>query len=137
MNVVREHGLNSALAIPLVMDGTARAAMNLYTQHAGAFTDHDVATAQRYAALIAKAIRIAVRTATHVEAARHRQAAMESRTAIDMAIGIIMAQNRCRQEEAFAILRGASSHRNTKLRDLAEQIVSSIGHAKPTTAFEN
>lgn len=61
---------------------------------------------------------------------------MESRTAIDTAIGIIMAQNQCDQDDAFTILKSASSYRNTKLRVLAEEIVASVGRAKPTTTFE-
>ncbi|WP_424991742.1 ANTAR domain-containing protein [Nesterenkonia salmonea] len=37
---------------------------------------------------------------------------MESRTTIDLAAGIIIGQNRCSQEEAIAILKKASNHRN-------------------------
>lgn len=136
MAVVREHGLASVLAVPVDLGGFGGAAMNFYTRRPGHFIESDVADAQRYVDVIAKALRIALRTAGHSDAARDRQAAMEHRTTIDVAVGIIMSQNRCSQDEAFSILRGASSHRNIKLRRLAEEIVASLGQNTPLTAFK-
>lgn len=63
-------------------------------------------------------------------------AAMESRTTIDLAAGIIMGQNRCPQNEAMAILAKASSGRNKKLRDVAARLVSSFDGAPATTHFD-
>lgn len=54
------------------------------------------------------------------------EAALTSRTVIDQAIGIIMAQNRCGPEDAFDTLRTASQNRNVKLRDLATRIVTAV-----------
>ena len=61
---------------------------------------------------------------------------MESRTDIDLAVGILMGRNRCSQEEAVQILKTASNHRNVKLRDLATDLVASVSSAPPTTSFE-
>ena len=52
---------------------------------------------------------------------------MASRTIIDQAIGILMGQQRCNAAQAFAILRTASQTRNRKLRDIAADIVTSVG----------
>jgi AmiR/NasT family two-component response regulator len=51
---------------------------------------------------------------------------MKSRTAIDIAVGVIMAQNRCSQAAAMEILRKASNSRNIKLRDVAAGVIQSI-----------
>ncbi len=51
---------------------------------------------------------------------------MKSRTAIDIAVGVIMAQNRCSQSAAMAILRTASNSRNIKLRDVAAGVIESV-----------
>ena len=51
---------------------------------------------------------------------------MQSRTIIDMAIGAIMAQNRCGRDAAFKILRNTSNNRNLKIRDVAAAVVASI-----------
>jgi AmiR/NasT family two-component response regulator len=54
------------------------------------------------------------------------RAAMATRAVIDQAIGVVMAQNRCGPDDAFAILRRASQNRNQKLRDLAREMVESV-----------
>lgn len=137
MEVIRRIGLRSVLAVPLDLDGMAQAAMNFYTTAPNAFDEARTASAQEFATLASRALRVAVRVAQHMEISDDRQAAMESRTSIDIAIGITMAQTRCSQEEAVAILKTASSHRNVKLRELAEDLVSSLGHSSPVTAFDN
>ncbi len=50
-------------------------------------------------------------------------AALESRTAIGTAIGILMAESGIGREDAFAMLVSASQRENRKLRDVAEAIV--------------
>jgi AmiR/NasT family two-component response regulator len=52
---------------------------------------------------------------------------LTSRSIIDQAIGILMAQQRCSAGAAFEILRSASQGRNTKLRTIAADIVRAVG----------
>ncbi|WP_229694997.1 ANTAR domain-containing protein [Streptomyces lacrimifluminis] len=52
------------------------------------------------------------------------QQAIESRPVIDQARGILMAVEACTAEQAWEALRDASQHTNTKLRDVAEAIVT-------------
>jgi AmiR/NasT family two-component response regulator len=62
---------------------------------------------------------------------------MRSRTVIDMAIGAVMAENRCDRDTAFGILTGASSTRNVKLRDVAASVITSIsGERHISTYFD-
>ena len=49
--------------------------------------------------------------------------AMESRSTIDQAIGILMAQRRCDAEHPFDLLVRSSQAANRKLRDVAKSIV--------------
>lgn len=60
------------------------------------------------------------------EAKEDLESAMKSRTAIDIAVGVIMAQDRCSQEDAMTILRKASNSRNAKLRDVAAGVIASV-----------
>lgn len=136
MAAVREFGMRSVLAVPLTLQSGAAAAMNLYTGTPEAFGPAEIEAAQRYAELASKVGVIALRLAAYSENAAHLKAAMESRTAIDIAIGVVMAQNRCSQQAAFDILRQASSHRNVKLRVLAEELVASVGRGSASTVFE-
>ncbi|MHA7174827.1 ANTAR domain-containing protein [Arthrobacter monumenti] len=131
-------GVHSVLAVPFDLSGDAKAALNLYSSTAGKFTDEAVEKASDYAGEAARSLRLAVRIARHSEAVTDLKAAMESRTVIDIAIGVIMTQSRCSQAEAFEILKKASSHRNVKLRELATTIVSGAGAgAQPETHFDH
>jgi AmiR/NasT family two-component response regulator len=57
------------------------------------------------------------------ETGANLEATLETRTAIDVAVGIIMAQNRCSQDEAFELLKAASSACNVKLHVGAAAVV--------------
>ena len=74
---------------------------------------------------------LAWRLADQVELTHHLETALSSRGFIDQALGIIMSQNRCTAEEAFDILRAASSHRNTKLRDVAHGMITRVSGKPP------
>jgi hypothetical protein len=50
---------------------------------------------------------------------------------IEQAKGILMAESNCTADEAFAMLRSASQRSNTKLRDLAEDIVRRVSGGGP------
>lgn len=135
--IISKHGLRSILAVPFDLAGEARAALNLYSDAVNKFTDEAIESARTYANEASRSLRLAVRIAQHSEHAGNLEAALESRTAIDIAVGIIMSQSQCSQTEAFTFLVKASSHRNIKLRDLAGQIVGGANaNSKPATHFD-
>lgn len=63
------------------------------------------------------------------------KAALASRTDIDLAVGIIMGQRRCSQDEAVEVLRLQSNRRNVKMRDLAAELVRQVGSGPASTHF--
>lgn len=129
-------GVRSVLAIPLEMEGQDAAALNIYSTTVGFFTQDRMAAGQAYARQAARALKLSVRLADHREAEAHALEAMKSRTTIDLAVGIIMGQNRCSQDEAFSILVSASSTRNIKLREVASFVVGSTTKEETSTHFE-
>ncbi|MDF9278858.1 GAF and ANTAR domain-containing protein [Arthrobacter sp. EH-1B-1] len=138
VEAISEHGMHSILAVPFDLAGDAKAALNLYSDTANQFTDEAVERARAYASEASRSLRLTVRIAQHSENAEDLITAMESRTPIDIAIGIIMCQSRCNQTEAFEFLKKASSHRNIKLRNLAGQIVAGANaNTKPATHFDH
>ena len=82
-----------------------------------------------------KANRGAKLAAEQAEEARRRRNRF-IRNAVIMAVGIIMAQNRCSQLEAFEILKTASSTRNSKLHDVAAAVVNSLGQGPARTHYD-
>ncbi|GAB3259201.1 ANTAR domain-containing protein [Arthrobacter pigmenti] len=133
---VAERGVRSILAVPFQLEGEARAALNLYSNELHKF-DELIETAELFTLQASNALRLALRLAQFNDTEVNLKAAMENRTGIDLAVGILMAQNRCTQDEAFDILRSASSHRNIKVRDVAKEVVASVSQGEPPkTHFE-
>lgn len=137
--VVGSTGAGSAsnLQIRLELDGEDSAVLSLYSPRPGAFSSGDLAEAHRFAADAWRAMVLALRISKLRESRQDMSAAMQSRTIIDMAIGAIMAQNRCGRDAAFKILRNTSNNRNLKIRDVAAGLVASIaGDTGITARFE-
>jgi putative methionine-R-sulfoxide reductase with GAF domain len=131
-----EAGILSALGVPMELGEEATAGVNVYAHHPHAFDEATLAVIQREVAATSTTLRLAVRMENHRDTETDLQAAMASRTTIDLAVGIVMGQNRCPQERAFEILRAASNHRNVKLRDLAAELVATVGAGPATTHFD-
>lgn len=126
----------SVLGVPLDLTEGSTAVLNFFSPKIGVFTEETIAEAASFAAVARSAVLLAVRVATAEGAADDLSAAMMSRTAINLACGIIMGQNRCTQAEAMAILMRVSSHRNQKLRDVAEEVVKKVSGEESTTYFD-
>lgn len=106
---------------------------HFFASRPGAFTPKVYEKAVGFAAAAHNALHLSVRIITAVNRAEDLEAAMHSRTAIDLACGVIMAQNRCSQAEAMKILSKVSSNRNRKLRDVAAELVERLsGHSIQT-----
>lgn len=133
---ISERGIRSALGVPIPLEGLAACGLNLYAPEPDAFDNAAIAAAVDLAREASKSLRMAVRIAHLSDTASHLKAAMNSRTTIDVAAGIIMGQNRCSHETAMTILKAASSGRNKKLADVAAAVVTSIGQQVPETHFD-
>jgi GAF domain-containing protein len=135
-DAVLRNGIRSVLAVPFDLPGdNARAGLNLYSDKPNAFDAAAVENAVSYVRQASKGLRLAILLAQHTDTASNLKAAMESRTIIDTAVGIIIAQNRCSQDQAIALIKSASSNRNMKLRDVAAAIVESAGGGNLSTHF--
>jgi hypothetical protein len=136
-DTVLKNGIRSVLAVPFELPGAdARAGLNLYSEKPNAFDASAVESAISYVRQASKGLRLAVLLAQRNDNADNLKRAMESRTIIDTAVGIIIAQNRCSQEDAINLIKSASSTRNLKLRDVAAAIVESAGGGTVTTHFD-
>lgn len=133
---ITRYGIRSVLAIPFQLESGDAAALNLYAPEPGKFTLGRVRAAHNFAQQASQALALSIRLAEHREAEADLLEAMKSRTTIDIALGIIMGQNSCNQDEAFRILQSASNSRNIKLREIAASVVSSTGTEPPATHFD-
>ncbi|WP_104053352.1 MULTISPECIES: GAF and ANTAR domain-containing protein [unclassified Arthrobacter] len=135
MDCIRNYGIRSMYAVPLKLGGHAKAAMNLYAKSPDVFDEDFRRVAQTYAAEASQALLLAVRVSQHAATVEDLQGVLASRTTIDLAVGIIMGQSSCTQQEAFDILRRASNSRNVKVRVLAGEIVERLNGEPAATHF--
>ncbi|MCE3245315.1 MAG: histidine kinase [Arthrobacter sp.] len=131
-----EVGIHSTLGVPLEIGNDASAALNFFASETRAFTAEAYDKAVGFGEAAAGTLQLAVRIGAAQNRAKDLEAAMKSRTAIDLACGVIMGQNRCSQDEAMAILSKVSSNRNQKLRDVAAEVLMKVSGSEVRTHFE-
>ncbi|MBD8043156.1 GAF and ANTAR domain-containing protein [Arthrobacter sp. Sa2BUA2] len=125
-------GIRSLAAIPLALEGTTRGALCTYSPLPHLFQPQMLRTVEKVAEEASRTLRLALRADAHLHRARNLQAALESRTVVDLAVGIIMGQNGCSQQAAVEILRSVSNTRNVKIRSVAAGVVAAVSERVST-----
>ena len=126
------YGARSSLSLPLRNDGDTYGALNLYSRAPDAFGTPEQQKAELFAVQASAALSVASRQAEQTQLTDQLREALATRAVIDQALGILMAQQHCNHDQAFAILRSASQHQNRKLRDVATEIVASMTGETPS-----
>lgn len=118
-------GIRSTVGVRLATRGRGYGSLNVYSGRVGAFTSEHAALAEVLAAHASAAF-------AAVDREQGLRAALESRTTIGQAQGILMQTFEIDGETAFAFLKRISQHENTRLHDLAEAIaVQRDANARP------
>ncbi len=115
--VVQELGVRSMLCIQLLADRDTVGALNMYSRRVGAFDDR---SARYEGQALAAHVAVALATAQEIE---QLNLAMESRTVIGQAEGILMERFDINAAQAFEVLKRVSSHSNVKLHQVASELV--------------
>jgi len=111
-----QSGYRSVLVVRLFTTADRLGALNLYSNRRDAFDEADVEQAEALAAHIA----VAIHSAREIEGLG---LALDGRTVISQAQGILMERYQLDAAGAFAVLTRTASHSNRKLRDIAQEIV--------------
>lgn len=115
--MVDELGIRSSLSFRLFTRADRTwGALNVYSRTAHAFTDEDVLQGRTVAAMAAVALARSIND-------EQLASALESRTVIGQAVGILMERYSLDEDRAFDVLRRVSSQDNLKLRDVASELV--------------
>lgn len=118
------HGNFSSLSVPLVIDAGVSGALNIYARQVRAFDERARSTALRFGPYAATAVGNMRDYEGAQSMAANLQVALESRAVIDQAKGILMERHKMTADQAFQALTQVSSRTNTKLRTIAEYLVS-------------
>jgi len=127
----RQEGVGSSLSVPLVVTGRGVGALNLYSRRAGGLPEPDRFRARQFAGQAAGAVALALRLREREERAQHLETALRSRSTIDQALGVLVAQLAITPDEAFDLLRKRSQHTNRKLRDIAARVIEEAAQRRP------
>lgn len=119
-------GVRCQVGVRLFSDGNHVGGLNLYS------TDHDEVTPDTVSIARLLAIHAGI-VLGHVRQEHQLNQALETRKTIGQAIGIVMERYRIDQDRAFQFLVRASSNSNIKLRDIAEEVVTSSTEAYRTS----
>ncbi len=112
-------GVRSVLDVPLATGNEGRSSvgvLGLYSDRPDAFGEDDEAIAH----ILARHASVAVASARHEETMAQ---AVDARKLVGQAMGILMERFDVDGDRAFAILKRYSQDTNTKLRDVAQQLV--------------
>jgi GAF domain-containing protein len=115
-------GALSALAAP-VPAAHLTAGLNVYARTAGAFTDDDRSALVQFAAYAGAALTNMDALQDCRDLAENLRKAMDFRSVIEQAKGILIERHRLTADQAFRMLAESSMHTNRKVRDVAEDLV--------------
>jgi GAF domain-containing protein len=121
----RANDVRSFLAAPLLVNGTAIGALNLYSCKPSGFTALDDVLIALFTGQASVALTNARVYSDAVRLTEQLREAIASRAAIEQAKGILMARHRLDPLGAFDRLRHDSQRRNVKLRQIAQEVIDS------------
>ena len=124
-------GIRASLSVPLVIAGVdgeqeLAGSLNIYSYTATAFDPFDTELMRLYSVAAGQAISNASRWQKARETVTQLETALLSRPDIDMAKGALMAMYGCDPPGAFARLKDESQRRNTKLREVAREMLAQM-----------
>lgn len=117
--VLAETPVRGMVGYRILIGDRKAGALNLFSDTAGALTPD----AGSIGAIMAAFASVALSAASEHESARSLRDALDSNREIGKAIGLLMATNGLSDQEAFGMLRDASSKLNLRLAIVARQVV--------------
>lgn len=118
-----EHGIASVLSFPLRMDDEIIGAMNFYSARKDALQDGQREEGHLFASQAAVTLANAQAYSEATQQVDQLHEAIDTRTMIGQATGLLMAQEGLTSDEAFSKLVKVSQNANIKLRDIARRYV--------------
>ena len=119
-------GSAACVSAPVLVDGDPLAVVKAYSSMVDGITAEQQQVVASVAVEISGGIRLAQHLTTQADELDDRAGAMDTRRAIDLAIGILMQRNHATAVHSFDLIRQYSQHYNVKLYEAARQIVASV-----------
>jgi len=121
--VAQRQGVSHTMSVGLPVATRTVGALNIYNSTGRPFTDNSDKIAATFAGFAAILLANVGLYHDAVDLAAQLKTAMRTRSVIEQAKGIIIAENHCSSDDAFKILARLSQMKNTKLNVLAQALV--------------
>ena len=118
-----EHGVQAVLGVPIDLRDGPMGTLNVYAARPRGWDDSEVAAIQAYTRVIASLLRSAVHAHVSDRAAVQLQQALDSRSLIEQAKGVLMERRGLDQQAAFELLRSRARSTRRRLHDVARETV--------------
>jgi GAF domain-containing protein len=121
--VAAARGCDSVLSFPLPVQEQLAGALNVYACGTAPAGPRTLKLVSRFAGYAVVPVSNMYLYESALERAGHLQTALDSRAVIDQAKGILMERLKVTADRAFQVLSRVSMQTNTKVRDVARQLV--------------
>ena len=119
-------GAACCVSVPVFVGDRPAAVVKIYSSEVDGLTPDQQAVAVAVGPEVAGGVGLAKQLTRQAQQLDDRVAAMTTRRSIDVAIGILMQRNNCSTDSAFLMLRNISQTQNSKVRDIAEELIGSF-----------
>ena len=117
------HGVHAVLGVPIDLREGPVGTLNVYAAKPHRWDDGHVAAIQAYSRVIASLLRSAVQAHVSGRAATQLQYALDHRSLIEQAKGVLMERRGLDQQAAFELLRSRARSTRRRLQDVARETV--------------
>lgn len=116
-------GAACCFSVPVRVEGRPQAVLKVYASEVDGLDAEQRRVMTEAALATSGGLALALHLSRHARELDDRAAAMDRRRTIDLALGMLMERNQVGADEAFALLKRYSQHYNTRLHEVAAQVV--------------
>ena len=127
--VLHDARIVAALTVPIELNGDPIGTLGIYSATPRDWTDNEVSGVQAYAGIVANLLAAAVAAQVQGKRAAQLQTALDHRTLIEQAKGILMAKQGIDAALAFDLLRTVARSTRRPIVDVAHDLIA--GHPLP------
>jgi GAF domain-containing protein len=116
-------GIRAVAGIPMMAEGTAIGAVNLYDSQLRGWSDEDLRVAGIFASIATGYLAHASSARQQQRTAEQLQQALDTRLVIEQAKGVLATQRQCSVDEAFISLRKHAREHGARIHDVSRAVV--------------
>jgi GAF domain-containing protein len=122
-NAAKTAGIRAVAGIPMLAEGSAIGAVNLYVKEPRSWPAEDLQVASVFANIATGYLVHASAARQHQRTAEQLQQALTTRLIIEQAKGVLATQHQINTDEAFLLLRKHARDHHTRIHDVARAVV--------------